>query len=60
MPSQRNISLLGHPNYFNSGCYDVNVCLFENKKIEEKRIITIKFDSFDENLTGLVILIGTV
>jgi len=36
MPSQRNISLLGHPNYFNSGCYDVNVCLFGNKKTCKK------------------------
>jgi len=38
MPSQRNISLLGHPNYFNSGCYDVNVCSFGNKKILKKNL----------------------
>jgi len=38
MQSQRNISLLGHPNYFNSGCYDVNVCLFGNKKTCKNKI----------------------
>jgi len=43
MPSQRNISLLGHPNYFNSGCYDVNVCLFGNKKkIKKKELVRVE------------------
>jgi len=42
MPSQRNISLLGHPNYFSSGCYDVNVCLFRNKELLKKNKKIIK------------------
>jgi len=42
MPSQRNISLLSHPNCFNSGCYDVNVCLFGNKKTCKNKFKKIK------------------
>jgi len=36
MPSQRNNSLFGHPNYLNFVWYDVNVCLFGNKELVKK------------------------
>jgi len=46
MPSQRNISLLGHPNYFDSGCYDVNVCLFGNKRTCKKKKLFATIEVF--------------